>query len=163
MTHKKNNTGRIIAAGIVIVGGIAYSVFSSFGSGDAGVACSLNASKQGTNCATNTNTSVTTPVATTPTTSTTSTYETVNIGHDAASLIPATVNLVAGKSYKLIITPSANGAGCMNTMTIPGLDSNVYPVKNGVPVTITIDNAKAGNYEMICGAMGMHQGNIVIQ
>ena len=170
--HKKNYTGRIVAAGIVIIGWIAYGVFASFSTGEtsADVACSLNASKQWTSCAAKTNTptttpvsTISTPVSTTATLATASSYETINVWHDATSLIPSTLNLVAGKSYKLIITPSANGAWCMNTMTIPGLDSNVYPVKNGVPVTITINNAKAGNYEVICGAMGMHQGNIVIQ
>ncbi|MEI8009206.1 MAG: hypothetical protein WCI00_07750 [bacterium] len=43
----------------------------------------------------------------------------MNVGHDAYSLIPETINLTAGKSYKLIITPSADGAGCLNTMTFP--------------------------------------------
>ena len=163
-------TGRIVAAGIVIVGWIVYGVLSSTllaSAWNANTGCPMarNWDQQWTSCATNTNTPTTTPVDTTstPTSANSSTYETMNIWHDAYSLVPATVNLVAGKSYKLIITPSANGGGCMNTMTIPGLDDNVYPVKKDTPVTITIDNAKAGNYEVICGAMGMHQGNIVIQ
>ena len=45
----------------------------------------------------------------------------------------------------------------MNTMTIPGLDNTIYPVKAGQSVTITIDNAQAGNYKVVCGAMGMYQ------
>jgi hypothetical protein len=85
------------------------------------------------------------------------------VWHSAYALEPETVTLVAGKSYKVIITPSADGGGCMNNMTIPGLDSNVYPVKKWVPVTIVINNAKAGTYEVVCGNMWMHQGNIVIQ
>ena len=104
---------------------------------------------------------------TTPTTTnvvdTTSTYETMNVWHDAYSLIPETVNLTAGKNYKLIITPSADGGWCMNTMTFPWLDSNVYPVKNGTPVTVVINDAKAGTYQVVCWAMWMHQWTIVIQ
>jgi len=77
----------------------------------------------------------------------------VNVGHNEYALIPETVTLTAGKNYKLVITPTADGGGCMNNMTFPGLDSNVYPVKKGVPVTIVINNAKAGTYEVICGNM----------
>jgi len=29
------------------------------------------------------------------------------------------VTLTAGKNYKLIITPTADGGGCMNNMTFP--------------------------------------------
>ena len=107
-----------------------------------------------------------TTISTTPTNNTvdaTNTYETMNIWHDAYSLIPETVNLTAGKNYKLIITPSADGAWCLNTMTFPWLDSNIYPVKNGTPITVVINNAKAGTYQVVCWAMWMHQGTIVIQ
>ncbi len=105
----------------------------------------------------------TTPIKTTSTIDTTNTYETMNVGHDAYSLIPETINLTAGKSYKLIITPSADGAGCLNTMTFPWLDTNIYPVKNGTPITVVISNAKAGTYQVVCWSMWMHQGTIVIQ
>ena len=92
-----------------------------------------------------------------------STYETIQIWHDEVSLLPETVKLTAGKSYKLAITPSADGGWCMNTMTFPGLDDTVYPVKKGETVTVTINNAKAGTYEVVCWAMGMHQWTIIIQ
>lgn len=94
---------------------------------------------------------------------TTNTYETVNVWHDEYALVPETVTLTAGKSYKLVITPTADGGWCMNNMTLPWLDSNVYPVKKGVPVTIVINNAKAGTYEVVCGNMGMYQWTINIQ
>ena len=105
----------------------------------------------------------TTTTPTNNTVDTTITYETVNIGHNEYALVPETVTLTAGKSYKLVITPTADGGWCMNNMTFPGLDNNVYPVKKGVPVTIVINNAKAGTYEVVCGNMGMHQWTIVIQ
>lgn len=100
---------------------------------------------------------------TTNTVDTTSTYETMNVWHDTYSLVPETVNLTAGKNYKLVITPTADGGGCMNNMTLPGLDNNVYPVKKWVPVTIIINNAKAGTYELVCGNMWMYQWTIKIQ
>ena len=119
---------------------------------------------QGWGCSMMGNTTRTT--TTNPTTVTTDpniTYEIMNVWHDAYSLIPETVNLTAGKNYKLIITPSADGAWCLNTMTFPWLDSNIYPVKNGTPVTLVINNAKAGTYQVVCWAMGMHQWTIIIQ
>ena len=109
------------------------------------------------------NKTTTTQTPTNNTVETTSTYETVNVWHSAYALEPETVTLIAGKSYKLIITPSADGAGCMNNMTIPWLDSNIYPVKKNIPVTIVINNAKAGTYEVVCGNMGMHQWTIIVQ
>lgn len=36
-------------------------------------------------------------------------YETVNVGHTAFALNPETVTLKAGKSYKLVITPTEDG------------------------------------------------------
>ena len=109
----------------------------------------------------NNRTTTTAPI--TVTTNPNITYETINVWHDAYSLIPETVNLTAGKNYKFIITPSADGAWCLNTMTFPWLDSNVYSVKNGVPVTVVINNAKVGTYQVVCWAMWMHQWTIVIQ
>lgn len=187
MTHKKNNSnsGRMIVVWILIAGLLFYGISSSnlfsryknnaninntassyscpmARNGGIGWGCGGNRNTAST---TNTTTTTTTaPVNTAPvTTPTTTAYETVNVWHTAFALNPETVTLAAGKSYKLIITPTENGGWCMSTMTIPGIDDNVYPIKAGQPITISIDNAQAGNYEVICWAMGMHQGYIVIQ
>ncbi|EKD24687.1 MAG: hypothetical protein ACD_80C00170G0001 [uncultured bacterium (gcode 4)] len=134
--------------------------------------CGWGARKTSTanSCAWTTNTATTTTAPVTTPTDTddswivsTVAYETVNVWHTAFALNPETVTLSAGKSYKLIITPTENGGWCMGTMTIPGIDENVYPIKAGQPITITIDNAQAGNYEVICWAMGMYQWSIIIQ
>lgn len=90
-------------------------------------------------------------------------YETVNVGHTAFALNPETVTLKAGKSYKLVITPTEDGWGCMNSMTIPGIDNKVYPIKKGEPITIIINNAKTWTYKVVCGAMGMYQWQIVVK
>lgn len=94
---------------------------------------------------------------------TNSNYETINIWHTAFALDPEIVTVKVGKNYKLIITPTENGKWCMTTMTIPGIDDAIYPIKKGQAITITIDNAQAGNYEVVCWAMGMYQWSIVIQ
>lgn len=45
----------------------------------------------------------------------------------------------------------------MTTMTIPGIDDKVYDIKKGVPITITINNAQAGNYDSVCEQYKMYQ------
>jgi len=169
MTHKKSNVNVIwiVVVLLVILWGIFYFVLAGGNKNNAttsSYSCPMKNTQWG-GCAGWATTPTTTPTTTTTTTNidTTASYETVNVGHTAYALVPETVTLVAGKNYKLIITPTEDGGWCMNNMTIAGLDSNVYPVKKGVPVTIVINNAKAGMYEVVCGNMGMHQGNIVIQ
>ena len=176
MSHKKkSNSGRMIGAGIIILGWAFYFVFSEnlFIKNQTNINTTQTSSyscpmknTQGWGWCGGSRTT-TTPPNTTPITTnsidTTTSYETVNVWHSAYALEPETVSLVAGKNYKLVITPTADGAGCMNNMTIAWLDSNIYPVKKWVPVTIVINNAKAGTYEVVCGNMWMHQGNIVIQ
>lgn len=174
MTHKKNtiNPGRMIVAWIIILAGIFYFVspINLFArnkgniSTNSNYSCPMMRNTQWWGWCGGSKTSETpTTTPTTNTVNTTSTYETVNVGHNEYALVPKTITLTAGKNYKLIITPTADGGGCMNTMTFPWLDSNVYPVKNGTPVTVVINNAKAGTYEVVCWAMGMHQWTIVIQ
>lgn len=45
----------------------------------------------------------------------------------------------------------------MTTMTIPGIDDKVYDIKKGVPITINMNNAKAGNYDSVCEKYRMYQ------
>ena len=167
--HKKNTSNGIGKIGILLlwigIFAIAIAGYSYYGTGSKTVSTYTNQAKWWGWCAMmgNNNRTTTATPTTTVTTNPNSTYETMNVWHDAYSLIPETVNLTTGKSYKLIITPSADGAWCLNTMTFPWLDSNIYPVKNGTPVTVVINNAKAGTYEVVCWAMGMHQWTIVIQ
>lgn len=167
MTHKKSNANVtwIVVVLLVILWGIFYFVLAGGtknNTTNSSYSCPMKNTQWG-GCAGWTTTPTTPTPTTTTNVDTTASYETVNVWHSAYALVPETVTLVAGKNYKLIITPTEDGAGCMNTMTVAALDSNVYPLKKGVPVTIVINNAKAGTYEVVCGSMGMHQGNIVIQ
>jgi hypothetical protein len=168
-------SGRMIVVWIIILGWILYFISSgnlfaknrtnwnnTNTAATSSYSCPMMRNWWGGWCGGGSRTTTTTPI-TTNTVNTTATYETVNVWHSEVSLIPETVTLTAGKSYKLIITPTADGAWCMNTMTFPWLDSNVYPVKKDVPVIIVINNAKAGTYQVVCWAMGMHQWTIIVQ
>ena len=175
--HKKNTSNKTGKAGIILlwiwIFAITIAGYSYYGTSyksepintNQGGSCPMmqNITQQWWGGCGESRIPTTTATTSTNTIDTTSTYETINVWHDAYSLIPETVNLTAGKNYKLIITPSADGAWCLNTMTFPWLDSNIYPVKNGTPITVVINNAKAGTYQVVCWAMWMHQGTIVIQ
>lgn len=166
-------SGRMIAVWILILAGIFYLVSASNifaknkintdSTTNTNVSCPManNTTSQWRWCG-GSRTTTTTPTPTN-TVETTSAYETINVWHNEYALVPETVTLTADKSYKLVITPTADGAWCMNNMTIPGLDNNIYPVKKDTPVTIVLNNVKAGTYEMVCGNMWMRQGTIVIQ
>jgi len=91
------------------------------------------------------------------------TYETIQVEFNGTSLVPEITNLTAGKNYKFIVTPTSDGIWAMTTMTIPGIDEKVYNIKKGVPITITINNAKAGNYDSVCEKYRMYQWKIFIQ
>ena len=174
MTHKKHNfwAGAIVTLWIVFLIWVFY-----FASADNNI-FSKRGNKNNTSITTNTAWScgwwscgcgwgakkvTTTAPVPAPVVDQNTTYEEVYAGHDEYALVPETVNLKAGKSYKLTITPTADGWGCMYSMTIPGIDENVYDIKKGVPITIIINNAKAGKYEVVCGSMWMHQWRINIQ
>lgn len=174
MTHKKNNSGIWMVVWIVAFVAIAYlispewsSVFAGWYKANRTTTNSISAPQGGgwgwcpmmrNFQKTKANAAPTNNIV-----ETTTSYETVNVWHDEYALVPETVTLSAGKNYKLVITPTADGGGCMNNMTLPGLDNNVYPVKKGVPVTIVINNAKAGTYELVCWNMWMHQWTILVQ
>lgn len=91
------------------------------------------------------------------------TYETINVSYDGTRLVPETTNLIAGKNYTFVITPASNGLWCMTSLTIPGIDNNIYPISAGTPITIIINNTKAWTYSAVCGNMWMYQWSIVVQ
>ena len=106
------------------------------------------------------------PTNTTPTNNTidvNTAYENVQVSEDGSNIVPEKINLTAGKNYKLIITPTSDGLWCKYAMTIPGLDNNAYDIKKGIPITITINNAKSGTYNVVCTAMWMYIWTIIIQ
>lgn len=93
----------------------------------------------------------------------TGTFETINIWHNWYQTIPTTISLDAGKNYELIITPNSNGKGCMVNMLIPGLDRTVKPIIKNQPIIYKFINIKKWTYTIVCGTMGMQQGEIIVQ
>ena len=90
-------------------------------------------------------------------------YEIIKVWHDEFSIIPEKVYLKSNKSYKLIITPSKDWGWCMDTLTIPKIDENIYKIKKNIPITITIDHAKPWTYKIVCWSMWMYQWRIIIE
>lgn len=93
----------------------------------------------------------------------TGTFETISIWHNWYQTIPTTILLEAGKNYEFIITPSDNGRGCMVNMLIPGLDRTVKPIVKDQPIIYKFINIKKWTYNIVCGTMGMQQGEILVQ
>ncbi|NVP17989.1 sulfite exporter TauE/SafE family protein [Candidatus Gracilibacteria bacterium] len=89
--------------------------------------------------------------------------EEINVSHNGWQTVPVFIKLKAGGNYKLIVTPSSNGLGCMSTQAIPRLSNKVSYVKSGVPIIYEIYNAKPGKYDIVCASMGMTQGQIIIE
>lgn len=91
------------------------------------------------------------------------TYETIHVEHDGYQTIPEKILLQAGKNYELIITPNSNGKGCMINMLIPKLDRTIRPIKKDQPIVYRFTNIQKGQYAIVCGTMGMYQGQILVQ
>ena len=90
-------------------------------------------------------------------------WDTVSLGHDWIYTVPYTTNLEAWKSYKVTIIPESNGLGCMSTLVIPSLDRTVHPVVKWKEITYEFANMKKGKYPIVCGSMGMPQGELVVK
>lgn len=90
------------------------------------------------------------------------TYERIEAKHNGYQLVPESIWLEAWKSYELIITPENNGLGCMSTMTIPKLDKTVHRIIKGEQIIYKFDAIKPWKYPVVCAAMGMPHGEIVV-
>ncbi len=90
-------------------------------------------------------------------------YQTVNVTHNGYQLVPESIWLEAWKSYELIITPEQNGLGCMSTMTIPKLDRTVHKIIKWQQIVYKFDAIGEWTYSVVCAAMGMKHGKIVVQ
>lgn len=90
-------------------------------------------------------------------------FEVVNVGHNGYETEPRTINLEAGKNYRLTITPSSDGKGCFFALLIPNLDETVHYIKKWEPITYEFKNIQPGKYNIICSAMGMKQGAIIVE
>lgn len=77
----------------------------------------------------------------------------------ATGMQPADFTIKAGVPARLEIDALENGAGCMGSVTIPGLASNVEVFSQGKKTVFDFTAASAGTYTIAC-AMGIPHGYI---
>lgn len=87
--------------------------------------------------------------------------ETVQVWHDGTQFVPSSIKLTVGKNYKLVVTPSSDGRGCMTQVIIPG--KWPHTIKQWQPFEIDVDGSSAKTIKLVCASMGMRQWEIVIQ
>lgn len=89
------------------------------------------------------------------------TTETVNVWFDGSRLVPRSTTLVAGKNYKVVVTPSSDGRWCKWSMVIPGVWPHV--IKKWETFEIPVDGSKPWTIKLVCASMGMWMGELVVQ
>ena len=89
--------------------------------------------------------------------------QTINFTHNWRSLEPYSVLLKHWTKYKLEIMPQANGQWCMFSMLIPWLDRTVKDVVKGKKIIYEISPVKSWVYPIVCGAMWMDHGKLIIE
>ncbi len=90
-------------------------------------------------------------------------FEEIRVSHNGWSTEPAEINLKKWKNYRVIITPTSNGLGCMGTQVIPKLRSKISYVQKWQDIIYDFTSDMSGTYDIVCASMGMSQGKIVIQ
>lgn len=79
--------------------------------------------------------------------------ETIQIGHDGIQFVPETIQLEAGKNYKLVVTPTSDGLGCFTQVVLPG--GGTQAIIKGQPFEIFVDGSSPDKIPLVCAAMGM--------
>jgi plastocyanin domain-containing protein len=75
---------------------------------------------------------------------------------------PNTFTVKAGQPVKLVIDVKENGQGCMSTITIPTLTTDVYQLTAGKTIEMKFTPTKKGVYQITC-AMGVPRGTITVE
>ena len=88
--------------------------------------------------------------------------EVIHIWHNGWSTDPEIIELKVWRNYKLVITPTSNGRGCMSTQAIPTLSRKASYVRKGVPIEYEIYNAEPWTHHIVCTSMWMRQWKIVV-
>lgn len=87
----------------------------------------------------------------------------VTVSHNGDMLVPESIVLEGAKNYTLTINPESDGLGCKFALTIPWLDSGSYQIKKWVPIVLQFQNPTPGTYSVVCTAMGMPHGEIIVK
>ncbi len=97
-----------------------------------------------------------------PTTvSSSQTIETIQIGHNWYAFVPETIELAAGKNYKLVVTPTSDGLGCFTQVVLPWVGAQA--IKKWQSFEILVDGSSPKTIPLVCAAMGMSMGQIVVK
>ena len=88
------------------------------------------------------------------------TFDSVSPGA-ASDISPNEFTVIVGKPVRFEITANADGAGCMGSITIPGLTKQTDFFEKGKAVTFEFTPTKTGTYEITC-AMGVPRGTITV-
>lgn len=86
--------------------------------------------------------------------------ETVQVGHNWSQFVPSSIKLAVGKNYKLVVIPSSDGRGCMYEVVYQW---KTYKIKKWESFELLVDGSKVTKIPLVCSAMGMRQGEIVVQ
>ena len=87
--------------------------------------------------------------------------EVVEVGHNGRAFVPNTIKLAKGKNYIVRVTPSSNGIGCMQQVVLPG--QGVQDIRKDLTFDIVVDGTQARKIPLVCSAMGMSQGQIIVE
>ncbi len=80
----------------------------------------------------------------------------------AADVKPNKFTVKAGVPVRFDIDAKEDGAGCMGSIMIPGLDNNAQGFEKGKITTLSFTPTKPGTYTITC-AMGVPRGSIIVE
>jgi plastocyanin domain-containing protein len=78
-----------------------------------------------------------------------------------ADVSPNQYTVKLGQPVRFEIEAKDNGSGCMGSITVPGLTTDVKTFNRGEKTVLEFTPTKAGTYPITC-AMGVPRGNIVV-
>lgn len=87
--------------------------------------------------------------------------ENVSWSHDGYGFSPKTLTLAKGKNYRITVNPTSDGLGCFYSVILP--DGREQYIKKWETFEFIIDGTKSGKIRLVCGSMGMNQGQIILQ
>ncbi len=79
----------------------------------------------------------------------------------STDITPSTFTTKVGQKTTLVVDVKDNGAGCMSTIMIIGLDDTPQYLRKGKKLELTFTPTKAGNYTIAC-AMGIPRGTVTV-
>lgn len=94
------------------------------------------------------------------TTDTSQNLQTIQVGHNGRTFEPKSILLKAWNKYKLVVTPSSDGVWCFYALAFGGKQ---YPIKKWQSFELLVDASQNKTIPLVCAAMGMRMGEVVIQ